>query len=54
MKDYTLNDFDKEEFILNYEKQDEKIIINYASGRKYQTPYSKELEKYLKIMVLNQ
>lgn len=54
MQDYTTNDFEKEEFILNYEKEDETIIINYASKRSYKTPYSKELEKYLLLKMKEQ
>ena len=47
MKDYTLNNIDKEKFILNYDKNNNEIIINYASVKKYKTSYFKELEKYL-------
>ena len=43
MKDYTFKKV--KDFILNYEVIDNKIIINYASGKKYENLYTKELEK---------
>lgn len=33
MLDYTKNKYEKESYILNYEKVDDKIIINYADGK---------------------
>ena len=47
MKDYTLNKEDKRTFILNYEIKDNKIIVNFASGKKYEVPYTEENEKII-------
>lgn len=47
MKNYSLNYNDSKAFILNYKIEDNKIIINLASGEKYVIPYSLENEKKL-------
>lgn len=52
MKDYTYKK-DKD-FILSYEVVEDKIVINYASGKKYETIYTKELEKDILEKMKNQ
>ena len=47
MKDYTIENYEKFNFILNYDKKDKKIIINYADGKSLIKDYSIELEKFL-------
>lgn len=45
MRNYSLNSEDSKNFILNYEIQNNKIIVNYAKGKPFEFPYSKSLEK---------
>ena len=54
MKDYTLNKVDKYDFILNYEIKENKMIINYASGLKYETDYTTNLEKNILLKMKEQ
>ena len=54
MKDYTIGKEDKNEFILKYEIKDNDIIIEYASGEKYKTPYTREIEKNILEKMKNQ
>ncbi len=45
MKDYSLNDQEANQFIINYEIKDNKIEINYASGDIKEIDYSVDNEK---------
>lgn len=54
MKDYTLNKEDERTFILNYEVKDNKIIVNFASGKKYEVPYTVEDEKTILTLMREQ
>ena len=54
MKDYTLNKEDERAFILNYEVKDNKIIVNFASGKKYEVPYTEEDEKIILTLMKEQ
>jgi len=45
MLDYSLNDNEKENFILNYEINGDEIKVNVASGDEYSVPYTKENEE---------
>lgn len=45
MKDYSLNKEEQEKFILNYEKNDNKIVINYADGSNYSVPFTSDNER---------
>ena len=54
MKDYTLNKEDERTFILNYEVKDNKIIVNFASGKKYEVPYTEEDEKIILTLMKEQ
>lgn len=42
MKDYSTNEKDREMFVLNYEINEDKITINYATGGKGVIPFTKE------------
>ena len=57
MKDYSLNNIEREAFILNYEIINDMIKINYANNESTLIPYSIENEKKLlsrmKSQVLN-
>lgn len=58
MKNYALLGHDNEkDFIINYQKSNNKIIINYANGDKEKLEYTKELEililEAMKEQVLN-
>jgi len=51
MKDYTINEEEKDNFILNYKIIDGQIVINLASGKTEKIYYNKENEqKILKLM----
>ena len=54
MKGYTLNKEDERTFILNYEVKDNKIIVNFASGKKYEVPYTEEDEKIILTLMKEQ
>ena len=54
MKDYTLNKEDERTFILNYEVKDNKIIVKFASGKKYEVPYTEEDEKIILTLMKEQ
>ena len=49
MKDYSLEEKEKEKFILNYEilKDSNEIIVHFATGEDYIIPYTKENEEKL-------
>ena len=57
MKDYSLNKEQRDLFILNYKVEDKNIILNFASGKEKEIPYSIENEKkvlnYMKEQVMN-
>ena len=48
MKNYSINEYQEKTFILNYNIENEEIIVNLASGSNYKLPYTKENE----IMIL--
>ena len=39
MKDYSLNKYDKRDFILNYMIENDQIKIRYADNKTYTIPY---------------
>ena len=45
MKDYSLNDDERKQYILSYKIEDEKIIAKLASRESYIIPYTKENEQ---------
>ena len=47
MKNYALNEKEEYNFILNYKKEKDKVVIKYANGDQFIMPYSIELEKML-------
>ncbi len=47
MKDYSFDDDEKKLFILNYEIEDDKIIINFAGGIKHVIPWTSDNEKII-------
>lgn len=57
MKDYTLNKYDKRDFILNYMIENDQIKIKYADNKTYTIPYTTHNEKRIirkmKLQVLN-
>lgn len=57
MKDYSLNKYDKRDFILNYMIENDQIKIRYADNKTYTIPYTshneKKIIKKLKLQVLN-
>lgn len=57
MKDYTLNKYDKRDFILNYMIENDQIKIRYADNKTYTIPYTshneKKIIKKMKLQVLN-
>lgn len=57
MKDYTLNEYDKRDFILNYMIENDQIKIRYADNTTYTIPYTshneKRIIKKMKLQVLN-
>ncbi len=57
MKDYTLNKYDKRDFILNYMIENDQIKIKYADNKTYTIPYTSHNEKRIirkmKLQVLN-
>lgn len=38
MKDYSLNNIEKNNFVLNYDVTEDKIIVNFANGERYTIP----------------
>ena len=57
MKDYSLNKYDKSDFILNYMIENNQIKIRYADNKTYTIPYTshneKKIIKKMKLQVLN-
>lgn len=57
MKDYSLNKYDKRDFILNYMIENDQIKIRYADNKTYTIPYTshneKKIIKKMKLQVLN-
>lgn len=57
MKDYSLNKYDKRDFILNYMIENNQIKIRYADNKTYTIPYTSHNEnkiiKKMKLQVLN-
>lgn len=47
MKDYSLNQSERNDFILNYEKKEDIIVVNFASSGRYVIPNTDENEKKL-------
>ena len=48
MKDYSLNDTDRKDFVLDFDvTKDGKIIVNYANGKKLPLPYNQKNEQIL-------
>ena len=47
MKNYSINEYQKKSFILNYCVKDNNIIVNLANGNNYMIPYSIENEKMI-------
>ncbi len=54
MKYYSFDYENSGEFILNYRIENNQIIINLASGKKYITPYSIDTERRLLRLMKNQ
>lgn len=57
MKNYSLNKYDKRDFILNYMIENDQIKIRYADNKTYTIPYTshneKKIIKKMKLQVLN-
>lgn len=57
MKDYSMNLFERQLFILNYDKYEDHIVVNFASGLKMYVEYTKEAEEeilnVMRMQVLN-
>lgn len=48
MKDYSLNETDRKDFVLDFDvTKDGKIIVNYANGKKIPLPYNQKNEQIL-------
>lgn len=54
MKNYTLNSEDAKSFILNYEIENNKIIIKFANNENYIIPYTEKNEKKILNRMKNQ
>ena len=55
MKDYSLNEEERKNFILNYTKEEETITVNFADGSNYTIPNTESNENKLegKMIVAN-
>ena len=48
MKDYSLNEKDRKDFVLDFDvTKDGKIIVNYANGKRIPLPYNQKNEQIL-------
>lgn len=47
MKDYSLNEEERKNFILNYTKEEETITVNFADGSNYTIPNTESNENKL-------
>ena len=54
MKDYSLNEEERKNFILNYTKEEETIIVNFADGSSYTIPNTESNENKLEGKMIDQ
>ncbi|MGM9876658.1 MAG: hypothetical protein ACI310_05470 [Bacilli bacterium] len=54
MKDYSLNDDERKNFVLNYDKTDESITVNFAGGNSYVIPNTESNENKLESKMIEQ
>ena len=54
MKDYSLNDDERKNFVLNYDKTDESINVNFAGGNSYVIPNTESNENKLESKMIEQ
>lgn len=54
MKDYSLNEEERKFFILNYDKDDEVITVNYANGTNLDIPNTENNENILESRMIEQ
>lgn len=54
MQDYSLNDDERKNFVLNYDKTDESITANFADGNSYVIPNTESNEDKLENKMIKQ
>jgi hypothetical protein len=54
MKDYSLNEEERKNFILNYTKEEETITVNFADGSNYTIPNTESNENKLEGKMIEQ
>lgn len=54
MKDYSLNEEERKNFILNYTKEEETITVNFADGSDYTIPNTESNENKLEGKMIEQ
>ena len=54
MKDYSLNEEERKEFILNYTKEEDTITANFADGSSYTIPNTEDNENKLEEKMIDQ
>ena len=54
MKDYSLNEEERKEFILNYAKEEDTITANFADGSSYIIPNTESNENKLEGKMIEQ
>lgn len=54
MKDYSLNEQERKEFILNYTKEEDTITVNFADGNSYTVPNTENNENTLESKMIDQ
>ena len=54
MKDYSLNEEERKNFILNYTKEEETITVNFADGSNYTIPNTENNEDKLEGKMIEQ
>lgn len=54
MKDYSLNEDERKNFVLNYDKTDESINVNFAGGNSYVIPNTESNENKLESKMIEQ
>ena len=54
MKDYSLTEEERKYFVLNYDKNDEVITVNYADGESRSIPNTEKNENILESTMVDQ
>ena len=54
MKDYSLNEQERKEFILNYTKEEDTITVNFADGNSYTVPNTENNENTIESKMIEQ